>query len=79
MSLCFAEDVRGKPSTVVVVDYFVFFFGTKKYMEQVVRMLQQEMGKNDKMKYGKRKKREIINNISVSNFIFSNHLRQSGN
>ena len=25
MSLCFAEDVRGKPSTVVVVDFFSFF------------------------------------------------------
>ena len=27
MSLCFAKDVRGKPSTVVVVDdFFIFFF-----------------------------------------------------
>ena len=46
MSLCFTEDVRGKSSSVVVVLlFFVFFFSTKEYMEQVVRMLQQEMGK----------------------------------
>ena len=42
MCLCFTEDVRGKPSTVVA---FCFLFCTEEYMEQVVRMLQQEMGK----------------------------------
>ena len=43
MSLSFAEDVRGTSSTVV--DFFVFFFCTKEYMEQMVRMFQQEMEK----------------------------------